>query len=471
MGEAWSDLAAVEYLLGYGFSPVADENPFAVGPYATGNKVTGIRNFSMDASPLNFSNLGYDMTGPQVHADGEIWSAVNVDIRSALNARYDSVARSTDRALQARCADGLEGLDRCPGNRRWAQLMFDSYLLMPTEPSMLDARDALLAADLNRFGGANRDLMWQAFAQRGFGIDAVSLGSADTTPVPSFRDPVGGNGTVVFEPVDAAGAPVADAQLFVGRFQARSRPAADTAELTPLASRAALAAGSYELLVRAPGFGHLRTTVTVTAGQEVVVRPALSRNLAAASNGATATGDGVNLTALIDEDEATNWASLGSTVAGKQVTVRLAGTGPVQVTRAQLSAALRPRNATDPGGDTGGQNRFTALRAYELLACTATASTACTSDAEFSVVHRSAADAFPATRPRPTQPSLTLREATGLTPFTATHVRLRVVANQCTGNPEYAGQQDDDPRHNTDCTTGSAQALNVRAAELQLFGS
>jgi extracellular elastinolytic metalloproteinase len=48
-------------------------------------------------------------------------------------------------------------------------------------------------------------------------------------------------------------------------------------------------------------------------------------------------------------------------------------------------------------------------------------------------------------------------------------VRLRVVANQCTGTPDFAGEQDQDPRAATDCSTASPQALNVRAAELQVF--
>ena len=39
-------------------------------------------------------------------------------------------------------------------------------------------------------------------------------------------------------------------------------------------------------------------------------------NLASAATGATATGDGINLGQLIDDTEATNWASLGSAVAG-----------------------------------------------------------------------------------------------------------------------------------------------------------
>ena len=46
---------------------------------------------------------------------------------------------------------------------------------------------------------------------------------------------------------------------------------------------------------------------------------------------------------------------------------------------------------------------------------------------------------------------------------------MRVVANQCTGGPDYAGEQDEDPRAATDCLAASPQALNVRAAELQVF--
>ena len=111
MGESWSDLAAMELLNEYGFVPVADENRFAVGPYVTGDKRAGIRNYGMNASPLNFSNVGYDFvcnqaTCPlltQVHADGEIWSATNFAIRQALTARYGAGTP----ALQAQCADGL----------------------------------------------------------------------------------------------------------------------------------------------------------------------------------------------------------------------------------------------------------------------------------------------------------------------------------------------------------------------------
>ncbi len=53
---------------------------------------------------------------------------------------------------------------------------------------------------------------------------------------------------------------------------------------------------------------------------------------------------------------------------------------------------------------------------------------------------------------------------------TATHVQLRAVTNQCTGTPAYQGEQDNDLLNPTDCSS-SAQAKNVRAAELQVFAS
>ena len=84
MGESFSDLTAVEFLHEYGLSPADDEDPFAVGAYVTGSNEKGIRNYNMSDSPLNYSNVqGYDGSGNgSPHDDGEIWSAVNFDIRA-----------------------------------------------------------------------------------------------------------------------------------------------------------------------------------------------------------------------------------------------------------------------------------------------------------------------------------------------------------------------------------------------------
>jgi len=44
-----------------------------------------------------------------------------------------------------------------------------------------------------------------------------------------------------------------------------------------------------------------------------------------------------------------------------------------------------------------------------------------------------------------------------------------VLENHCTGAPDYAGDQDNDPLNNTDCVTGSSRDTQARAAELQVF--
>jgi hypothetical protein len=224
MGESWSDLMAMEYLNEHGYVPVG-QNPFTIGEYVTSDGNAGIRNYNMSASPLNYSDVAYDLVGQQVHADGEIWSATNLDIRQAFVARYGSGSA----ALQKSCPNGTTPVTACPGNRRWAQLVFDAWLLMAAgNVSMVDARDAMLAADQIRFGGANQDLLWNAFAERGLGEAAVSNTNADANPRPGFTSPFTTEATLTFAPADQNGQPVAGAQLFVGRYQARAVPVADT---------------------------------------------------------------------------------------------------------------------------------------------------------------------------------------------------------------------------------------------------
>jgi hypothetical protein len=225
--------------------------------------------------------------------------------------------------------------------------------------------------------------------------------------------------------------------------------------------------GTYDLLATAAGRGHVRVgPVDVTAGSTPTLSVEMPTNLTSGTAGATATGDGINLPRLIDDDEATNWASLGSAVAGKQVTVNLAGDDAHRVGSVQVSAMLRPPLTGDP--DTGTQGRVSALRQFRVLACTTAGPVDCTDAADFSPVFTSPADAFPSVAPRPRAPELILRTF-DIPDTRATHLRLEVVTNQCTGAPDYAGEQDADPRADTDCTTASPQARIVRAAEFQAF--
>jgi hypothetical protein len=219
-------------------------------------------------------------------------------------------------------------------------------------------------------------------------------------------------------------------------------------------------------VARAAGRGLVRIgPVTVSAGQHLDLAVTMPTNLASAASGATATGDGVNIARLIDDNEATNWASIGAPVAGRGVVVDLAG-DQHRVTRVQVSAMLRPAITGDP--DPGGQNRFSALRQFRVLACNAVGTVDCTDAADYTLAFTSPADAFPSVAPRPRAPELILRSF-DIPDTDATHLRFEVVTNQCTGGPDYAGEQDADPRAGTDCTTNSAQARIVRAAEFQAF--
>ncbi|MDI6102176.1 M36 family metallopeptidase [Actinoplanes sp. NEAU-A12] len=461
MSESWSDLLAVEYLAEHGYAPKGQRG-FTIGEYVTSDPVAGIRNYNMSNNRLNYSSVDYDFVGLQVHASGEVWSATNYDIRSAFIKRYGA----GNPGLQKACAVGKKPVASCPGNRRWIQLVFDSFLLMANSAnSQIDARDALLGADLVRFGGANQDLLWNAFAKRGLGEGATSAGAGDADPTPSFSSPHAKESTVTFRPVDENGKPVTGAKLFVGDYQARAVAVADTDPATALPDTVNLVPGSYGFIAQAPGYGHARVSPQSFKGGAKKLTVKLPRNVASATSGATATGDGVNLARLVDDDEATNWASLGSAVTGKGVTVDLAGDAQ-RVRRVQVSAMLRPAVTGDV--DAGGQNRYTALRQFKVLACTASATVTCSAPADFRAIYTSRPDAFPAVAPRPRAPQL-LVKSFDIPDVTATHLRIEAVTNQCTGSPDYAGEQDLDPRANTDCATASPQALNVRIAEFQAF--
>ena len=427
--------------------------------------------------------MGYDVTGPQVHADGEIWSKTNFAIRQLLISKYNSAFPASDADLQYQCANGELPVASCPGNRRWIQIVYDSMLLMPTNPSMLQARDAQLAADLMRFGGANQAELWLAFARQGFGRNATSsntTANTDTDPTPDF-EPIGtasANVTFRGRVVGGGNAPVS-ARIFVGHYEGRASPIADTDPATNgtnLDEVANFAPGTYEFVASAAGYGHVRFRATFRSGQTRTITIRFVENWASTSQGAFASGDtsgttpaaqATQLQNLIDDTEATNWTTAGTvdpsgnlSVDGKRVTVDLQGVRQHRIARVQVSAMLG-----------AGQNRFTALRGFELWACNADAGGNCAADAGYTLAYTSPADAFPGDPPRPVAPQLILREF-DVPDFFATHLRLVVKTSQCTGTPAFQGDQDGDPANNADCDSNvaSTSSLNaVRAAELQAF--
>ena len=119
---------------------------------------------------------------------------------------------------------------------------------------------------------------------------------------------------------------------------------------------------------------------------------------------------------------------------------------------------------------TNNQNRFTALRQFQLHTCLE----GCDAGGAFTNIYTSPADAFPGAAPRPVTPDLNLRSF-DVPDTVATHLRLVVVSNQCTGLPLFNDNSlDADPSSNSDCTLGNAGGVTatdrtVRAAELQVF--
>ncbi len=161
MGEGWSDWWALVLTAKSGNE--GREGTRGIGNYVIFQPLDGpgIRSFrystDLAVNPLTYGDA--PATGGQVHAMGTIWASALWDMYwNLVNERgfnrdfYD--AGSTD------------------GNIVALQLVMDGLKLQPCRPTFLDARDAILLADENDFGGANECSIWRAFAKRGMGVNA-----------------------------------------------------------------------------------------------------------------------------------------------------------------------------------------------------------------------------------------------------------------------------------------------------------
>jgi uncharacterized repeat protein (TIGR01451 family) len=182
MGEGWSDWYAMAVLS----EPGDDVN----GVYASGGYVTymlsgmtqnyyfGIRRYpfctDMTKNPLTFKDIDpaqasshsgiprspiIGNTANEVHNMGEVWCMTLREARANLINKYGWAS----------------------GNPLIMQLVTDGMKLSPANPNFLQARDAILQADLVDTGGANRNELWAAFAKRGMGFSATSPSSSTTT--------------------------------------------------------------------------------------------------------------------------------------------------------------------------------------------------------------------------------------------------------------------------------------------------
>jgi hypothetical protein len=195
MGEGWSDFFGISLLAESTDNPDAN---FATGGYTTyqlatttytSNYYFGIRRFPYstslsinpltlaDIDPAQYSNpptvpisplvgVALSASANEVHNMGEVWCNTLLECRAQLWNR-----------------DGFSG------NQLMMQLVVDGMKLSPANPNFLQARDAILQADLVNNASANRVPLWTGFAKRGFGIAATSPASTLVTVVESFQTP------------------------------------------------------------------------------------------------------------------------------------------------------------------------------------------------------------------------------------------------------------------------------------------
>lgn len=377
MGEGWGDWYGLNYLHREGLSDKS-----VVGEYVTGNGDRGIRNWSYDENPTGFGDIGYDMVGAEVHADGEIWTTMLWEMRKALVAEY--------------------GQDK--GAEIAERIVTDAMPLAPNDPSFLDMRDAMMVALANRYHARSdyqqlHDLVYaSAFASNGAGLHAETDGGGDTNPTPSFThiNP-DRNGTLLGEVVNAStGEPVPDARVMLGEFEARVSPLRTTSGSGEFSAPAT--EGTYPVTVQARGFG-ARTfeEVDVSAGEETSLTFELAPNLTSGANGAevvSATTDGAD--SLLDDTEASSWTS--DEGSGHAV-VELAK--QADISSLQVSAYT--------------SSRFEALRSFTLQTST---------DGENWQTVTSVEDAFTYQKPRPVVPDVHYETFELSEPVTAKYVRF-----------------------------------------------
>jgi len=178
-GEGWSDYFAL--MLTMDANAVADEGQYGrgIGTYVLGESTSGdgIRpaRYSVDLA-VNPYTYG-DITNPEIsvpHGVGFMFCTVLWDMTWLLIDEYGYDP------------DLVNGNG---GNNLALQLVVDGLKLQPCEPTFIDSRNAILAADRALTNGANECIIWEAFARRGMGWSASSGASSRGDEVEAFDLP------------------------------------------------------------------------------------------------------------------------------------------------------------------------------------------------------------------------------------------------------------------------------------------
>nr|AJD23141.1 metalloprotease Mep4 [Onygena corvina] len=162
MGEGWSDFFATTIRLDAKDTRSTD---YTMGEWAS-NRVGGIRRYpystSLTTNPLMYVNAD-GLTS--VHAIGTIWATMLYELLWNLIDKYGK--GNVNRVLP----EMRRGVPT-DGRHLAIKLVLDGLALQPCDPNFVQARDAILDADVHLTKGSNKCEIWKAFAKRGLGVDA-----------------------------------------------------------------------------------------------------------------------------------------------------------------------------------------------------------------------------------------------------------------------------------------------------------
>jgi hypothetical protein len=157
MGEGWSDWFGLMMTLEVGDQGTDSRG---VGTWLIGENPgdPGIREHPYSTDMLINPHTYNDITGAAIpHGIGSVWCAMLWEMTWGL---IDAHGFDPDFYFGT------------GGNNIAMALVTEALKLQPCNPGFVDGRDAILAADLALYGGANESIIWTAFAKRGLGFSA-----------------------------------------------------------------------------------------------------------------------------------------------------------------------------------------------------------------------------------------------------------------------------------------------------------
>jgi hypothetical protein len=273
MGEGWSDFYAFDYLLSHGFT-TDTETPgeLTLDLYLAKNKsVTRTEAIDCgvgetapkcvqlvgDDGGYTYDDVGDGQIGTEVHDVGEVWAQTLFDIRQDL------------------------------GHKVTMAIVTEGMRLSTDDPSLLDMRDAIIAADQAIYGGSHRDALWEHFAARGMGFYAGSEDGSDAAPVADFNTPPPPGtptGDIAGTVTDSEGNPLAGA---VVKISGHSEYSAVTAADGTYTIEDVVSGTWPKVVASVAGYEPDSDAVTVTAGGTATFDAVLRRDWASASGGAS----------------------------------------------------------------------------------------------------------------------------------------------------------------------------------------